>query len=285
MATQKSHSGLSTCRVKSVGKHMGTAGLNKRKRSQQVKTAVSMWPLYFSPINRTCMGKKNKPEMTKESLVSLMLELFSALLIVSPVERCWCLSAWWSDESEHLCWNVFMPVLTYANVIWSTFICPLSAICDQKGRSELPIHYIDDMNEWFLCGNQANWRNGFSPGPKPQCNSPPVPDQSRSTASTSCQEMAKSISAAWKNILCKKSFLEHIPPIWRKTDCCRSSSERVSIWCLVHHESLRSAAVSSVHMFIHKLFWTWGENIQSRSSYLTLSRANKKMSLNSKFLE
>lgn len=42
IATQKSHSGLSTYRVKSVGKHMGTAGLNNRKRSQQVNTAVSM---------------------------------------------------------------------------------------------------------------------------------------------------------------------------------------------------------------------------------------------------
>lgn len=47
MATQKSHSGLSTYKLKSVGKHMGTAGLNIRKRSQQVNTAVSM----FFPIN------------------------------------------------------------------------------------------------------------------------------------------------------------------------------------------------------------------------------------------
>lgn len=42
IATQKSHSGLSTYRVKSVGKHMGTAGLKSRKRSQGVNTEVSM---------------------------------------------------------------------------------------------------------------------------------------------------------------------------------------------------------------------------------------------------
>lgn len=42
MATQKSHSGLSTCRVKSVGKQVGTAGLNSKNRSQQEKTAVSI---------------------------------------------------------------------------------------------------------------------------------------------------------------------------------------------------------------------------------------------------
>lgn len=49
IATQKLHSGFSTYRVKSVGKHMGTAGLNQRKRRQQVNTAVSM--SYFCPIN------------------------------------------------------------------------------------------------------------------------------------------------------------------------------------------------------------------------------------------
>lgn len=42
MATQKSHSGLSTCRVKSVGKQVGTAGLKSKNRSQQEKTAVSI---------------------------------------------------------------------------------------------------------------------------------------------------------------------------------------------------------------------------------------------------
>lgn len=45
MATQKSHSGLSTYRVKSVGKQVGTAGLNSKNRSQQEKTAVSILAL------------------------------------------------------------------------------------------------------------------------------------------------------------------------------------------------------------------------------------------------
>lgn len=42
IATQNSHSGFSTYRVKSVGKHMGTAGLNSRKKSQQLNTVASM---------------------------------------------------------------------------------------------------------------------------------------------------------------------------------------------------------------------------------------------------
>lgn len=45
IATQKSHSGLSTCRVKSVGKHVGTAGLNSRSKRQQERIAVSMFVL------------------------------------------------------------------------------------------------------------------------------------------------------------------------------------------------------------------------------------------------
>lgn len=43
IATQNSHSGLSTYKVKSVGKHMGTAGLNSRKKSQQGSTAASIF--------------------------------------------------------------------------------------------------------------------------------------------------------------------------------------------------------------------------------------------------
>lgn len=56
MATQKSHSGFSTYSVKSVGKHIGTAGLNNRKRSQQVNTAVSMLRNQFG----TCMRGKDR---------------------------------------------------------------------------------------------------------------------------------------------------------------------------------------------------------------------------------
>lgn len=60
MATQKSHSGLSTYRVKSVGKHMGTAGLKSRKRSQQLNTAVSMFSeCYFFQAIWDLHGKKD----------------------------------------------------------------------------------------------------------------------------------------------------------------------------------------------------------------------------------
>lgn len=60
IATQKSHSGLSTCRVKSVGKHVGTAGLNSRNKSQQEKTAVSMSePRNETPFRRQ-RSKENK---------------------------------------------------------------------------------------------------------------------------------------------------------------------------------------------------------------------------------
>lgn len=55
MATQKSHSGFSTYSVKSVGKHIGTAGLNSRKRSQQGNTAVPMLRDQFG----TCTGRND----------------------------------------------------------------------------------------------------------------------------------------------------------------------------------------------------------------------------------
>lgn len=72
IATQKSHSGLSTCRVKSVGKHVGTAGLNSRNKSQQEKTAVSI----LEPQNKTLLAareiKKQRVRLTnrKQTLVS-----------------------------------------------------------------------------------------------------------------------------------------------------------------------------------------------------------------------
>lgn len=42
IVTQNSHSGLSTCMVKSEGEQVGTAGLKSRNSSQQVNTAVSI---------------------------------------------------------------------------------------------------------------------------------------------------------------------------------------------------------------------------------------------------
>lgn len=156
IATQNSHSGFSTYRVKSVGKHMGTAGLNIRKKSQQLNTVTSMLCVSVNlSLFWSCLGRKGKE--TSQQHTREIRGLVSWILFSYP------LYAWVTclidvgtfRPNDALSPNISAKQYLYKHILIYLYINCMLSICDKKRSVEFSVHYVDYMNNDFL-GKQSS---------------------------------------------------------------------------------------------------------------------------------